>query len=318
MNKAMQSLNIEKILFMDIEVVRKTKELDINSREFELYQKKIRNKETDELLPSDEVIEDYKKRAALKMGYTTIVSIGVGFVKDGEVHIKALDEGSEEDIIKQFCTISQSFDYICGMNIIGYDLPMLIVNGFRYFNVVEVLPDRFVTSGKKPWELKSIIDLMDQFRGTHYANCSLDEILYHFGLNSSKTELDGSKVSDEYWDNGVDKISEYVKQDVFANVNVFRKMRFEEIFENFKDKNSFKVEKLPLLERLYQNNYLSDEIKVEIQGLTKKKKITVKDKKNLKDILESSYIRSTFMANDDKATVERKQKEIEEFLKTLT
>ena len=49
MNKVMQSLNIEKILFMDIEVVRKTKELDINSREFELYQKKIRNKETDEL-----------------------------------------------------------------------------------------------------------------------------------------------------------------------------------------------------------------------------------------------------------------------------
>ena len=49
MNKVMQSLNIEKILFIDIEVVRKTKELDINSREFELYQKKIRNKETDEL-----------------------------------------------------------------------------------------------------------------------------------------------------------------------------------------------------------------------------------------------------------------------------
>jgi hypothetical protein len=42
----MQSLNIEKILFMDIEVVE-TKRIGYNSREFELYQKS-KNKETEE------------------------------------------------------------------------------------------------------------------------------------------------------------------------------------------------------------------------------------------------------------------------------
>ena len=55
MNQTIKKVNQEKILFMDIEDVRRSKELDINSREFELYRKKTRNRETDEYLPNDEV-----------------------------------------------------------------------------------------------------------------------------------------------------------------------------------------------------------------------------------------------------------------------
>lgn len=40
MNQTIKKVNQEKILFMDIEDVRRSKELDINSREFELYRKK--------------------------------------------------------------------------------------------------------------------------------------------------------------------------------------------------------------------------------------------------------------------------------------
>lgn len=317
MNKKLKSVNIEKTLFFDIEVVRKSKILDINSREFELYQKKTRNKETDEFLSDDDAVMDYHKRAALKMGYTKIVSIGVGFVKGGEVHIKAIDEGTEEEIIKQFCIIAQSFEYISGANILGYDLPMIVNNGFKYFDVSEILPDSFVPSGKKPWNLDKVLDLMDIFRGTHYINNSVDELCYHFDIPSPKTELDGSKVSDEYWNNGVTKISEYVKQDVFANVNIFRKMRFEPIFKSFIDKNDFKVQEVPLLEKLYKNNYLSDEIKVEFERTLKKKKPTVKDKTNLRNILVGVYVISEFMKSDDKDTVARKHNEIDEFLKTI-
>ena len=112
MNQTIKRVNQEKILFMDIEDVRRNKELDINSREYELYEKKTRNRDTDEYLPSEEVISQYKKKAALKMCYTKIVTIGVGFIKNEEVHIKAL-EGTEEEIIKQFCLIAQNVDYMC-------------------------------------------------------------------------------------------------------------------------------------------------------------------------------------------------------------
>jgi len=292
MNQTIKKVNQERVLFMDIEDVRRNKELDINSREFELFRKKTRNRETDEYLPNEEVILEYQKKGALKMCYTKIVTIGVGFIKDGEVHIKSL-EGSEEEVIKQFCTIAQSFDFICGSNLIAFDVPMLINNGYRYFDVSEVLPDRFVTSGKKPWDLKSLIDLQEIFKGTHYYASSLDEMCYHFALPSPKSDLDGSMVSDEYWNNGLEKISKYVKQDVFACVNLFKKMRFEQPFEIFIDKNEKVslepfVEELPLLQRIFATKEITEKEKTDLKSLISKSKLTKKDKEIILDLVRAS------------------------------
>ena len=315
MNQTLKKINEESILFFDIEDIRQSKELIEGSTEFKLYRKKIRNKETDELPSVEETKENYKKRGALKMCYTKIVSIGVGFIKDGQVHIKAL-EGTEEEVIKQFCTIANSFDYICGANIIAFDIPMIIVNGMRYFNVSEHLNDKYITSGKKPWELKSIIDLLDQFRGTHYGNSSVDEMCFHFGLESSKSEIDGSMVSDDYWENGVDKINIYVKKDVFANINIFKKMRFEQPFETFIDKNELTTvepftEEQPLLQKIYTSGSFTEEIKNQVRELIKE--VTEEDKENLKKILLAHYQQKT----DKVAVKKQKEQEINEFIESL-
>lgn len=291
MNQTVKKVNQERVLFMDIEDVRRNKKLDINSREFELFRKKTRNRETDEYLSNEEVILEYQKRAALKMCYTKIVTIGVGFIKDGEVHIKSL-EGSEEEVIKQFCNIAQSFDFVCGSNLIAFDIPMLINNGYRYFDVCGVLPDRFVTSGKKQWNLDKLLDLQEIFKGTHYYASSLDEMCYHFDLPSPKSDLDGSMVSDEYWNNGLEKISTYVKQDVFACINLFKKMRFEEPFETFIDKNSnnqeLEVQELPLLQRIYNSKNFGEKEKTELKNLLGKKRLSKKDKEIIFDLVKAS------------------------------
>jgi hypothetical protein len=321
MNQTIKRINEEKVLFFDLEVVRKNKELDINSKEFELFQKKTRNKETNELLPDNEVVEQYNKRAALKMCYTKIVSIGVGFIKEGEVHIKAL-EGDEESILKQFCAIANSFDYICGANILAYDLPMVAVNGMRYFDVTESLVDRFLTSGKKPWNLDRCLDLMDIFKGTHYANTSVDEMCYHFDIESPKTDLDGSMVSEEYWTNGIEKINKYVKQDVFANINIFKKMRFEQPFTNFIDKNNDTniqpfTEEQPILVQLFETKQFSKEVKDYL--ITQK--IAKKDLEKVKKFVLSSYKEQIdVMAKDKKKLQEinkQRTEEVNEFFKTL-
>lgn len=315
MNQTLKKINEESILFFDIEDIRQSKELIEGSTEFKLYRKKIRNKETDELPSVEETKENYKKRGALKMCYTKIVSIGVGFIKDGQVHIKAL-EGTEEEVIRQFCTIANSFDYICGANIIAFDIPMIIVNGMRYFNVSEHLNDKYITSGKKPWELKSIIDLLDQFRGTHYGNSSVDEMCFHFGLESSKSEIDGSMVSDDYWENGVDKINIYVKKDVFANINIFKKMRFEQPFETFIDKNELTTvepftEEQPLLQKIYASGIFTEEVKNQVKELIKTP--TEEDKINLKKILTAHYQQK----GEKVAVKKQKEQEINEFIESL-
>ena len=48
MNISFKRLPIEKTLFFDIETVRLNNDLDVNSKEFELYRKKLRNRDTDE------------------------------------------------------------------------------------------------------------------------------------------------------------------------------------------------------------------------------------------------------------------------------
>ena len=304
---------------MDIEDVRRSKELDINSREFELYRKKTRNRETDEYLPNDEVVKEYQKKGALKMCYTKIVCIGVGFIKDGEVHIKSL-EGTEEEVIRQFCTIAQNFDYMCFSNGIAFDLPMVINNGYRYFDVCEVLPDRFITSGKKQWNLDRLLDLQEIFKGTHYYASSLDEMCYHFDLPSPKSDLDGSQVSDEYWNNGLEKISKYVKQDVFACVNLFKKMRFEQPFETFIDKNELTTvepftEEQPLLQKIYKATNISEETRKQIQErLSKKNKISKKEKEYLEDILSSLYVNSAMFSADKPEIKKKKKQEIKEII----
>lgn len=313
MNQTIKRVDQEKILFMDIEDVRRTKELDINSKEFELFRKKTRNRDTDEYLPNDEVVLEYQKKAALKMCYTKIVCIGVGFIKEGQVHIKSL-EGTEEEIIKQFCTIAQSFDYMCFSNGIAFDLPMVINNGYRYFDVCEVLPDRFVTSGKKQWNLDRLIDIQEVFKGTHYYSSSLDEMCYHFDLPSPKTDLNGSQVSDEYWNNGIEKISKYVKEDVFACINVFKKMRFEESFETFIDKNlgnsDLGVKEQPILKQLYTSKQFNKEVKNYLRGL---KIESEEDRENLKKIVLSNY-----QAKGDKVAVKKvKEKEVNDFINSI-
>jgi len=321
MNQTLKKVDQEKILFMDIEDVRRVKELDINSREFELFRKKTRNRETDEYLPNDEVILEYQKKAALKMCYTKVVCIGVGFIKDGEVHIKSL-EGSEEEVIKQFCTIAQSFDYICGSNQIAFDMPMIVNNGYRYFDVCEVLPDRFITSGKKQWNLDKLLDLQEIFKGTHYYASSLDEMCYHFDLPSPKSDLDGSQISDEYWENGITKISKYVKQDVFACVNLFKKMRFEQPFETFIDKNESTnieifTEERPILEKLYHTKQFNEEVKDYLKGL----KIIKKDKPTVEKLVLAHYLEKIEITTKNKKELQEINKQrtdiVKQFFKDL-
>ena len=318
MNINFKRIPIEKVLFFDCETVRKTESIDPESKEFELYRKKIRNRETDELPSVEDTQADYIKKAPLKLGYSKIVTIGVGFVRAGEVFIKSL-VGDEEDILREFFTISAQFDFLSGYNILGYDIPHCTVNASKYFDYTDLFQDKFVTSGKKLWELKSVVDLMEVVKGTSYINMSFDEALYHFGLNSSKTEIDGSQVSEAWYGGHQEKVINYVKQDVFQTVNLFAKMQFKPAYEDFIDRSNTitpKVETNPL-EELYKSDYFSDKVKEELREKLAKKKLTKKDRDFIQDLLENVYQRSEFMDTDAPAIVEAKKSEIKMFVKTL-
>lgn len=318
MNASFKKIPIEKTLFLDSETARKIKDIKSDDKEFELYRKKLRDRETEELPTIEDTITHYNKKAGLKMGYAKIITVSIAFVRANEVYVKALT-GTEEHILRALFEIMSKFDYVCGMNILAFDLPMIYFNAATQFDYTEIVPDRFVTSGKKPWELKAIIDLMDVVRGTHYANMSLEEILYFFGLESSKIDMDGSQVSDAYYNGEIDRIIEYAKKDVFANVNLFSMLQNRTFWTEYVDRTDVESEKEKPepLKRLYDTDYLSDQIKSELRETFSKKRLTKKDKEFIQNILENVYIRTAFMASDTEDVKEAKKSEIQEFLKTL-
>lgn len=320
MNLDFQRHNIEDVLFMDLENVRRSKELEIDSEEYSLYQWKRRNRETDELLSDKELQEDYERRGALVMGYSKIVTIGIGMVRDGVPYIKAL-VGTEEEIIREFCELAKQFRYVCGANIIAYDLPLLVNNGWRHFNVSEVLPDRFSPAGKKPWNLeKTVIDLMEIFRGTHYQKSSVAEICYHFGIPTPKDGISGADVSRVYYEGGLDQIAEYCKKDVLANINIFLKMQNKEIFTDFVDRSDVVVEDTRnILQKFHVEGGFTEEIVDDLERVVKENVPTKEDWKNIQKMLYGVYVNDDFinMNQDTKAVKEEKEVEVENIVEHL-
>lgn len=321
MNAVFKRIKIEDVLFFDTELVRGQKELDINSKLFELYQKKIRNKETDELPTEEETLKHYNKFGALKLGYNKIVCATVGKVVEGTLYLRSFI-GDEDEILKSLYSKFQTAKYLSGFNILYFDLPTARVNSLRYDGVSELIPEVFCDSNKKPWELKSIIDLMDVIKGTHWVNMSLDELCFHLGIESPKADLDGSQVSETYYTEGVDKIEKYCKADVFAVVNAFCRLQGKPLFNKYVDANEVEnipqEKEIPLLEKLYNTKNFTA-VKEDLEKLLKKKKPTKKDKEGIFTILRGVYVQTDFInsSQDSKKVIEQKEKEINEFLNSL-
>jgi predicted PolB exonuclease-like 3'-5' exonuclease len=279
MNKKFQKINIEDVLFFDVEVVRASKELVLESEEYNLFQRKTRDRDTDEFLPHQELVELYNKKAALKRGYSKIVTIGVGFVKDGVVYVKDIS-GNEDRVIQEFVAVVNQFRYCCSFNGIAFDLPLIVGNGMKYFNIAEELNDNFNPSGKKIWNLDNCIDLLEVFKGTHYYPSSLEEVCYHFDIPSPKDDISGAEVSETYYYGDKNKIYEYVKKDVFANINIFRKMQGKEIFTEFVDRSNTNSEST---KKVFTQPKEIKECNNVVERLVNKQPVT---KKEVKDTLK--------------------------------
>lgn len=315
MNKNIQKINIEDCLFYDAEFVSANEDIAIDSKEYDLFQYRNRNKETGEFLEPTELKELYKQKAALTLGFNRIVTIGVGYVKDGEVRIKAL-QGTESELLQEFAKITNHFKYFVSYNGINFDAPFIVALSNKYFSVADLISDGFNPSQKKPWELKQHVDLIEVIRASYYQNLSFELACYIYDIPSPKQGLQGSEVTKTYYSKGIEPILDYVTEDVFALVNLFQAVRWEPRFEDYVDSTE-NLKPKSVVEQLVQSKELTKGIQEELQKLLQKKKISKKDREVLKDILFSLILRSDFDAKDSKEEIQRKQEEVEQFIDGL-
>lgn len=320
MNSKVKKQDIEKLLFLDIETARRNKVLDINSKEYDLYAWKLRDKETSKLPPSHEVITHYELNGALDPTFNKIVCISVGFISGTTLYLKSFT-GDQKEIITEFYKLLNSTGFIpCGHNIISFDMPTIRLKAFESDVDLELLLDKYSDSQQKPWVLSdNFMDTMDITKGTYYYNLSLDAMCMLGGIDTPKDDISGADVSRVYYEEGVERISTYCKKDVKAVAELFCALQGKKGFiTESVDKNQTTdlqpfVQEQSLLEHMFATKKIETE---EILKLLKNKKPTKKEKEIIFDLVKASL--SEIDSNFGKIINEKEIDKVIEELKLLS
>ena len=309
MNKKIKSTNVEDLIFFDIETARKNKKLDPKSKEFELFQWSLRDRDTLKLPTKKDTADTYNLKAALKPQFNRIVCITVGFVKKGVIYLKTL-KGDQKDIIRDFYDIlnSQPKMVPAGYNIIGFDMPVVRLKAFE--EGVEInIRESLIDSQKKPWNLTdSFLDVMDVLKGSYFYPMSMDDACYMAGVSSPKEgDIKGAEVSNAFYDGKIDEICEYCERDVEACIKLFLKVQGNgyEIKETVIRGTEEKVKDFsdePVIKRIFDKGQIDPEDFDELMSKTKKMK--KKERAQTCEILTSALL------HKDKKTLDTDEQDV--------
>ena len=315
MNKSLKNVNKEDILFFTIDTTTNSKDIVVDSKEYELFKAKM--EASNESFDEEGLNTLYKDKAPLKLMYGRISTISIGFSKGKDFRIKTL-KGSEEEILRQFSDVASKFGLICGWNALGFSLPTIVANSNKYFDVVEEFPDAFNPSGKKPWNLTSVIDVSDIVKGTYWGAPTLEEACYFYGIETNL--LNGADVSKYFWNGKEEEVYENSENKLVALYKLFNYVRWDkEEFNVVKAKEETKISGEDVLRMVANTNSFTSKMKQTLYEHLSEKKLTKKDKDNLFTIIRGAWVQTDFinMNQDSKKGILEKEEEIKEFIKEL-
>ena len=236
-------MNIEKVLFIDIETAPQTEfvsELPENLHRLWLEKAELLKIKMPEKFPenlsNDEI---FMKNAGVYAEFSKIICISVGcfYRKNNEsfFRVKSFAGADEKRLLSDFCILARKFfttkeHLVCGHNIKEFDIPFisrrLLINGLT-------IPESINATGKKPWET-SFIDTMELWRFGDYKNyTSLKLLTAVFDIPTPKNDIDGSQVAEVFYkEKNLDRIVQYCQKDVIATARLFQKFHLMTIIED--------------------------------------------------------------------------------------
>ncbi|MCB0450518.1 MAG: 3'-5' exonuclease [Confluentibacter sp.] len=220
-------LNLENILFLDIETVPEVQyfsELDEIKQALWEHKSKYQRKD-------DETAEDFYERAGIWAEFGKIVCISVGyFTLKGDVRNFRVTSfyGDETKILKDFKNLlishfSETKHLLCAHNGKEFDFPYMarrmIINNMA-------LPHKLNLFGKKPWEVPHL-DTLELWKfGDYKTYTSLKLLTNVLGIPSPKDDIDGSEVRRVFYEeNDIDRIIVYCEKDTIAVAQIFLRLR---------------------------------------------------------------------------------------------
>ena len=229
-----EKLNIEHILFLDIETVPDQSSFDHWEEEKqELWAEKTKYIRKDEYSA-----EDFFSRAGIWAEFGKIICISVGFLKvKTEKRIFRLKtfSGDEKSILTDFSALlnehfNQNYNLLCAHNGKEFDFPFIarrmIIHQLK-------LPHKLNNMGKKPWEIPHL-DTMELWRFGDYKHFTSLKLLTHtLGIPSPKNDISGDQVFEVYYqENNLQRIIEYCERDVVAIAQILLRLKQEALLKD--------------------------------------------------------------------------------------
>lgn len=229
-----RKLNIEHILFLDIETVPEEKSFqELTEEKRKLWGEKSKYQRKEEFTP-----EEFYDRAGIWAEFGKIICISVGFFKfknDIRSFRVTTFQGGEEKLLREFSALLDSHFYkphhlLCAHNGKEFDFPY-IARRMIIHNIP--IPAKLDLFGKKPWEVPHL-DTLELWKFGDYKHYTSLKLLTNvLGIPSPKEDIDGSEVRDVYYmDHGMGRIINYCERDVVAIAQVILRMKQEELLSD--------------------------------------------------------------------------------------
>jgi 3'-5' exonuclease len=227
-------INLEKILFLDIETVAQHPDFSELDEKF----KKHWEQKASFLAKNEETPEEIYDRAGIYAEFGKIVCISVGFIRNenGEKKLRLksfFNDDEKELLIEFFELLNQHYNardlLLCAHNGKEFDFPYIarraLINQLTIPSILDM-------AGKKPWEVPHL-DTLQLWKFGDYKNyTSLSLLTTIFNIPTPKDDIDGSMVNEVYWkDKDLERIAIYCQKDVVALTQLFLRFRNENLIE---------------------------------------------------------------------------------------
>jgi len=228
-----EKLNLEHILFLDIETVPEQENYHALDPEMQsLWEHKTQYQRKEDYTP-----EDFYDRAGIWAEFGKIVCISVGyFTFKGDIrHFRVTSFfGQERKILQDFSNLmnnhfNQPQHVLCGHNAKEFDIPFIA----RRMIINQIpIPNKLNLFGKKPWEVPHL-DTLELWKFGDYKHfTSLKLLTKVLGIPSSKGDIDGSQVGHVFYvEKDIDRIVIYCEKDVIAVAQIFLRLRREDLLD---------------------------------------------------------------------------------------
>lgn len=228
----LENVNLEKVLFLDIETVAQAKNYDELPEMVRFHW----GKKSDKIEKEGESAFDTYNRAGIYAEFGKIVCISVGYIKIENgiktLRIKSFFNHDEKVLLTDFFEVLNNHfntpqHLLCAHNGKEFDFPYIarraLINGIKIPSILDL-------AGKKPWEVNHL-DTLHLWKFGDYKNyTSLSLLTTIFNIPTPKDDIDGSMVNEVYWkENDLERIAIYCQKDVVALTQLFLRFKNEDL-----------------------------------------------------------------------------------------